>query len=64
MDKDERICGCFNIKVEDVLKSKENGALSVDEVKKQTKFGKACGRCDKKATLTVQKILLNRMSIK
>ncbi len=32
MDKDKKICYCFNVSVEDIERAIENGATSFDEV--------------------------------
>lgn len=64
MNNDNRVCGCFNITVEDIKKAKQNGCTSVDAVIKETQVGKACGRCKTKAHLTILKVLLNRLYIK
>lgn len=60
----DRICGCCNATIEDIIKAKENGCTSVDEVVKETNIGRACGRCKDKAELTILKALLNRLYIK
>ncbi|MBO3443345.1 MULTISPECIES: (2Fe-2S)-binding protein [Clostridia] len=64
MKEDDRICGCFNVTVKDIKDAKLKGCMSVDDVRRETKFGEACGRCKSKAELTVLKVLLNRLYIK
>lgn len=64
MNRDGRVCGCFNVTIEDIVKAKENGCKSVHEVVKETHAGQACGRCKSKAELTILKVLLNRSYIK
>lgn len=64
MNSKERICGCFNITVDDIISAKQNGCKSVEEIVKVTKAGRACGRCKEKAELTIIKVLQNRLYIK
>lgn len=64
MSNDSRVCGCFNVTVEDIVKAKENGCRSVSAIVKETHAGTACGRCKPKAELTILKVLLNRLYIK
>ncbi|MGL6108190.1 (2Fe-2S)-binding protein [Romboutsia sp.] len=61
---DNRVCGCFNVTVEDLIKAKENGCKSVESIVKETKIGTSCGRCKEKSELTALKVLLNRLYIK
>lgn len=64
MDVNERVCGCFNITVNDLIKAKENGCKNVEEIIKETKIGTSCKRCKDKAELTALKVILNRLYIK
>lgn len=64
MRENDRICGCFNVTIKDIKDAKLKGCMSVEDVRKETKFGEACGRCKNKAELTVLKVLLNRLYIK
>lgn len=64
MDVNERVCGCFNVTVKDLIKAKENGCHSVEEMIKETKMGTSCKRCKDKAELTALKVILNRLYIK
>lgn len=64
MGYDDRVCGCSNVTIKDIMKSKENGCLSVEDVVRETQAGKVCGRCKDKAELTILKVLLNRLYIK
>ena len=59
-----RVCGCFNVTVDDIIKAKSKGCKSVKEIINETKATKACGRCKVKAELTILKVLLNRLYIK
>ncbi len=61
---ENRVCGCFNVTVEDLIKAKENGCNSVEDIVRETKIGTACKRCKEKAELTALKVLLNRLYIK
>lgn len=64
MISDNRVCGCFNVTIEDIIKAKDNGCRSVGAVVKETHAGTACGRCKHKAELSILKVLLNRLYIK
>lgn len=64
MSNNNRVCGCFNVTIDDIVRAKENGCKSVEAVIKETQVGKACGRCKVKANLTILKVLLNRLYIK
>lgn len=45
MDKDEVICGCYNLTVQDIIDAVDNGAKSFEEVQEATEVGNACGQC-------------------
>ena len=45
MDKDKKVCYCFNVTVGDIAKAIENGADSLASVQVATKAGAGCGRC-------------------
>ena len=36
----DRICGCYNVTIEEVIKAKENGCTSVEEIVKETNVGR------------------------
>ena len=45
MNKDEKVCYCFNVTVGDIEKAINEGADSLAEVQQATKAGSACGKC-------------------
>ena len=49
MNTSKKVCGCFNITIQDLLDAKAKGANSVEAMRKETKVGMACGRCKEKA---------------
>ena len=61
MDTNQKVCGCFNVTIEDLIDAKSKGCKSVSEIKKETGVGTACGRCKKKAEVTIIKVLQNRL---
>ena len=63
MDTSKKVCGCFNVTIQDLLDAKAKGCHSVDAIIKETKAGMACGRCKEKAELTIIKVLQNRLYI-
>ena len=55
-DKKE-ICSCYHVTKSDIKEAVKNGAVSYKEVKKETKAGKACGKCKKKIKNLIRKTL-------
>ena len=45
MNKDEKVCYCFNVTVGDIEKAINEGADSLGAVQQATKAGSGCGRC-------------------
>ena len=43
MDKNKKICYCFNVSVDDIERAIENGADTFQEVQDATNCGKGCG---------------------
>ena len=58
MDKDKKVCYCFNVTVGDIVKAIEDGADSLGSGQKATKAGSGCGRCSK----NVEKITLELLN--
>lgn len=48
MDRDERVCHCFNVTIGDIEKAIKEGEKSITYVRRNTKAGTACGRCNSK----------------
>ncbi len=61
MDTNQRVCGCFNVTVQDLIDAKSKGCKSVKSIINETNVGKACGRCKSKAEITIIKVLQNRI---
>ncbi|MBC2856726.1 MAG: (2Fe-2S)-binding protein [Cetobacterium sp.] len=53
MSENKIICFCKNVNYETIVKSIEDGAKTVDQIKEVTGAGTACGRC----TGRIQEIL-------
>lgn len=60
MDKNKKICYCFNVSVDDIERAIENGADTFQEIQGVTNCGKGCGRCLAKAKSVVDELLNNR----
>ena len=45
MDKNKKICYCFNVSVDDIERAIENGADTFQELQDATNCGKGCGTC-------------------
>ena len=60
MDKNKKICYCFNISVDDIERAIENGADTFQEVQDATNFGKGCGSCLAEAKAVVDELLKKR----
>jgi len=45
MNKDQKVCHCFNVTVGDIKKTIEEGADSLVQVQMATRAGAGCGRC-------------------
>ena len=54
MNKDEKVCYCFNVTVGDIEKAINAGADSLGAVQQATKAGAGCGRC----SANVEKVTL------
>lgn len=54
MNKDEKVCYCFNVTVGDIEKAIKDGADSLMSVKQATNAGNGCGRC----SANVEKVTL------
>lgn len=45
MDNYKVVCGCKNVKVQDIKNAIANGAKSFEEVQEVTQVGTGCGHC-------------------
>lgn len=61
MDKDKKICYCFNVSVDDIARAIENGADTFQEVQDATNLGKGCGSCLAEAKAVVDELLKKRI---
>lgn len=59
-DKEEIICGCFDLKVEDIMKAVENGATTYTEVQEATQVGTACGQCEDEVKELIDELLAQK----
>jgi len=57
MDNNEVVCSCFNLTVQDLKNSIENGAKSFEEVQTATKVGTGCNNCIDSAKSIVDELL-------
>ena len=63
MDTSKKVCGCFNVTIQDLLYAKAKGCNSAESLIRETGVGTACGRCKEKAEITVIKVLQNRFYV-
>lgn len=63
MDNNKKVCGCFNVTVQDLRDAEAKGCKTVEEIVKETRTGTACGRCKQKAETTIIKVLQHRLYI-
>ena len=61
MDTSKKVCGCFNVTIQDLIDAKAKGCGSIEAIIRETGAGTACGRCKEKAELTIIKVLQNRL---
>lgn len=59
MNKDKKICYCFNVTVGDLQTAINEGADSVESVKSKTHAGMGCGRCNARLEEVVDELLKN-----
>ncbi|MDF2675980.1 MAG: domain protein (2Fe-2S)-binding domain protein [Bacillota bacterium] len=45
IDENQVVCGCYNVKVQDMINAIKNGSRSFEEIQKVTKAGTGCGGC-------------------
>lgn len=57
MDKNAKVCYCFNVTVGDIAKAIEDGADSLGAVQIATKAGAGCGRCSSNIETITSKLL-------
>lgn len=51
------VCGCLNVKVQDMINAIKNGAKSFEEVQAITKVGTGCGLCVESNRALVSELL-------
>ena len=61
MDKNKKICYCFNVSVDDIERAIENGADTFQEAEDATNCGKGCGSCVAEAKALVDELLKKRI---
>ena len=61
MDTKQKVCGCFNVTVHDLIDAKLKGCKNIKDIVKETGTGTACGRCKSKAEIAIIKVLQNRL---
>ena len=61
MDSCKKVCGCFNVTIQDLIDAKAKGCNNIESIIRETGVGTACGRCKEKAELTIIKVLQNRL---
>lgn len=57
MDNEKVVCGCKNVKVQDIKNAIANGAKSFEEVQEVTQVGTGCGHCVENNRTLVDELL-------
>lgn len=57
MDNDKVVCGCINVKVQNLKYAIDNGAKSFEEVQEVTQVGTGCGKCTDSVKVLVNELL-------
>lgn len=57
IDENQVVCGCYNVKVHDMIQAIKKGARSFEEVQKVTKAGTGCGGCVESNKVLVDELL-------
>jgi len=57
MDNDKVVCGCKNVKVQEIKDAIANGAKSFEEVQEVTGVGTGCGHCVENNRALVDELL-------
>ena len=45
-NKPKKICSCYNVSNQDIINAINNGCSSINDVRRTTKAGTACGKCN------------------
>lgn len=59
-NKPKKICSCYNISNHDIINALNNGCSSINDIRKTTKAGTACGKCNSSVEYEVYKSLKNK----
>jgi len=55
--KPKKICSCYNISNHDITDAINNGCRGINDIRKTTKAGTACGKCNASLEYEVYKAL-------
>ena len=56
-NKPKKVCSCYNVSNHDIMKALNNGCSGRKEVRKSTKAGTACGKCNSSVEYEIYKAL-------
>lgn len=56
-NKQKKICSCYNISNYDIMDALNNGCSGINDIRKTTKAGTACGKCNASLEYEVYKAL-------
>lgn len=59
-NKPKKICSCYNVSNHDIINVLNNGCNGINEVRKTTKAGTACGKCNSSVEYEIYKSLKNK----
>ena len=45
-NKSKKICSCYNISSNDIIEALNSGCSGISDIRKTTKAGTACGKCN------------------
>lgn len=56
-NKPKKICSCYNVSNYDIMDALNNGCSGINDIRKTTKAGTACGKCNASLEYEVYKAL-------
>ena len=59
-NKPKKVCYCYNISNYDIINAVNNGCSGINDIRKTTKAGTACGKCNSNVEFETYKALKNK----
>ena len=63
-NKTKEICSCYSVTNHDIMDALNNGCHGINDIRKTTKAGTACGKCNSSVEYLVYKSLKNKFLTK